>query len=68
MQLKSYNKPPQPVHVPGTTRGEELAINKGREPGRRIGRKSYRSARDSTSVNPDQRNPIDPDMPNIPPN
>lgn len=68
MQMRFHNKPPQPVHVPGTIQGEELAIHKGREPGRQVGRKYYRSARDATSVNPDQRNPIDPAMPNIPPN
>ncbi len=67
MRLTSYNRPPQPVHVPGTTRGEELLLHKGHEPGRRLGRKYYRSARDATSVNPEQRNPIDPAMPNIPP-
>jgi len=67
MPMISYKKPPQPVHVAGTTRGEELSLHKGKEPGRRSDRKQYRSARDSTSINPGQRNPIDPAMPNIPP-
>lgn len=56
-----------PTHVPGTNKGEELVVTHGREPGRDESKKSYRSARDSTSLNPEARNPIDPRMPNIPP-
>jgi hypothetical protein len=59
-------KPPDPVHVPGTTRGEEVVFEKGREPGRG-GRKRYRNARDSTGVDAQDREPIDPAMPQIPP-
>ncbi|HEX4086792.1 MAG TPA: hypothetical protein VHY22_17900 [Chthoniobacteraceae bacterium] len=61
-------KPPQPVHIPGTSRGEELALTKGKEPGRRghAGR-NYRGARDSTGINARNRRPIHPDMPSIPP-
>ena len=59
-------RPPQPVHVPGTIRGEELILHKGREAGRGGG-KQYRSARDSTGINPEHVRPIHPDMPNIPP-
>jgi hypothetical protein len=55
------------VHVPGTSKGEELVIRAGREPGREEDRRDYRSARDSTSINPRERNPIDPRMPNLPP-
>jgi hypothetical protein len=57
-----------PTHVPGTNKGEEMVYNYGREPGR-SGKKGpgYRSARDSTSLNPEARDPIDPRMPNIPP-
>jgi hypothetical protein len=62
----SYSKPPQPVHVPGIHKGEELVFEAGREPGRG-GRREYRLARDSTSINPADRQPIDPSMPNIPP-
>ncbi|MEP6662675.1 MAG: hypothetical protein ABJC04_03325 [Verrucomicrobiota bacterium] len=58
-------KPPQPVHIAGTAKGEELAL-KGREPGRGEG-KQYRSARDSTGIEAHSRQPIDPAMPNIPP-
>ncbi len=44
-------KPPVPAHVPGTTRGERLALDKGIEAGRG-GQKSYRTARDSTGMCP----------------
>ncbi len=59
--------PPEPVHVPGMHRGEELVLEKGHEPGRRGGGRDYRTARDSTSIDPQRRNPIDPAMPNMPP-
>jgi hypothetical protein len=59
-------KPPVPAHVPGTTRGERLAIEKGIEAGRG-GKKSYRTARDATGIRPLDRRPINPDMPNLPP-
>jgi hypothetical protein len=59
-------KPPEPVHVPGTVRGEEVVLDKGHEPGRGD-RKYYRTARDSTGVNANDRNPILASMPNIPP-
>ncbi len=61
-------KPPQPEHVPGTHKGEELVQKKGREPGRiDNNRQGYRTARDSTSVNPESAEPIDPRMPEMPP-
>jgi hypothetical protein len=62
---KKYN-PPEPVHIAGTTRGEEMVLHKGKEPGRG-GKPSYRSARDSTGINAKNREPIDPSMINIPP-
>jgi hypothetical protein len=52
--------------VNGVPKGEEQALN-GREHGRDPERKNYRSARDSTGINPSQRNPILSVMPNIPP-
>jgi hypothetical protein len=58
--------PPEPAHVPGTTRGEEMTFKKGREGGRG-GRKSYREARDSTGIDPGGREPILPAMPHLPP-
>lgn len=60
------SNPPQPNHTPGTPKGEELALT-SREPGRDPHRKHYQSARDSTGVDAKNRNPIHPDMPNIPP-
>jgi hypothetical protein len=60
------HRPPEPTHVAGTHRGEEVATRKGREPGRGVG-KEYRSARDSTGINPKSRDPIVPSMPHIPP-
>jgi hypothetical protein len=57
---------PQPSHIPGTNKGEEQALTT-KEPGREAGRKNYQDARDSTGINSDKRQPIDPSMPNIPP-
>jgi hypothetical protein len=58
--------PPEPVHVAGIIKGQEFVLNKGHEHGRGcIGQ--YRSARDSTSINPDAHAPIHPAMPSIPP-
>jgi hypothetical protein len=62
------NDPPKPTHVPGTSKGEELVFKHGREPGRaERGKRGYRSARDSTSLNAESRGPIDPRMPEMPP-
>jgi hypothetical protein len=58
--------PPEPTHVLGTRRGEEMVVRKGLEPGRKSGT-PHRTARDSTSVNPGGEKPIDSRMPNIPP-
>ncbi len=60
------SKPAVPDHVAGTPKGEELALG-NKEPGRDPDRKNYRSARDSTGINADKRQPILPVMPNIPP-
>jgi hypothetical protein len=53
-----------PSHTPGTLRGEELIRKKGPEPGRTNG---TRTARDSTSINAKDREPIDSRMPHLPP-
>ncbi len=59
---------PQPVHVPGTMKGEEMVVKQGSEPGRGAAQgRSYRSARDSTGINAHLRQPIHPSMPNLPP-
>jgi hypothetical protein len=55
-----------PVHLPGTIKGEEWVIRYGREAGR-DDPSVVRTARDSTSLNPKARDPIDPRMPHIPP-
>lgn len=60
------HQPPNPVHIPGTSKGEELSVHQGKEPGRGSG-KHYRSSRDSTGINPEDRKPIHPDMPELPP-
>jgi hypothetical protein len=61
-------EPPRPIHIPGTNKGEELVRKLGREAGRaERGVNGYRSARDSTSVNPGTHAPIDPRMPQMPP-
>ena len=57
-------KATMPSHTPGTTRGEEMVFKKGPEPGRETGK---RTARDATSVNATERDPIDPRMPYLPP-
>lgn len=51
-------------HTPGTTRGEEIVQKRGPEPGRESG---GRTARDSTSISPQSKGPIDPRMPHMPP-
>ncbi|MDQ3649351.1 MAG: hypothetical protein M3458_03545 [Acidobacteriota bacterium] len=58
--------PDAPAHTPGTGKGEEKATEEGKEPGRDetgVGR----TARDATSINPKDREPIDARMPNMPP-
>lgn len=59
-------KAQMPAHTPGTPKGEERVIKEGREAGRR-NRRPHRTARDSTSINPEAQNPIDPRMPQMPP-
>jgi hypothetical protein len=53
-------------HTPGTPKGEERVLRSGREPGRQQ-KEPHRTARDSTSINPEAREPIDPHMPEMPP-
>ena len=63
-----------PAHTPGTYKGEEQTKNQGKEPGRYDAGKAGAdrpaggsTARDSTSINPEAKDPIDPRMPNMPP-
>jgi len=60
-------QPPKPIHVTGTNKGEELTYYHGREPGRQDNRRNYRTARDSTGLNPEAARPIDRRMPEMPP-
>ncbi len=55
-----------PAHTKGTIKGEEWVIRYGREAGR-DDPNIVRTARDSTSLNPKARDPIDPRMPHMPP-
>jgi len=55
-----------PSHTRGAPKGEELVRKYGREAGRKD-RRYGRTARDATSVNPEDRDPIDPRMPHMPP-
>lgn len=52
-----------PSHTPGTHRGEGWVKNE-KEPGREG---ESPSARSSTSINAEKREPIDPRMPHLPP-
>ncbi len=54
------------AHTPGVPKGEEMVRKLGREAGR-DGPRGGRTARDSTSINADDRGPIDPSMPHLPP-
>ncbi len=64
----------KPDHAPGTRKGEEIRHDDEKEPGRHdgghtgAGRPSGTStARDSTAVNPDAADPVDPKSPKLPP-
>ncbi|MDQ3252958.1 MAG: hypothetical protein M3R15_03465 [Acidobacteriota bacterium] len=58
--------PDAPAHSPGTSKGEEKVKDEGKEPGRDETAEG-RTARDSTSINPEAEEPIDPRMPKMPP-
>jgi len=58
--------PDAPAHTPGTSKGEEKVKDEGKEPGRDEAGEG-RTARDSTSINPEAEEPIDPRMPKMPP-
>jgi hypothetical protein len=55
-----------PAHTPGTPKGEERVRKEGLEPGRQR-KPPHRVARDSTGIRPEDREPIDPRMPELPP-
>ena len=59
--------PSKPSHTPGVREGNEPGGFE-KEPGfYRDGKMVKATARRSTGINPEARNPIDPDMPNLPP-
>ncbi len=71
---KQDTSPEAPAHTPGTAKGEEKVMNEGKEPGRLDTNEAgadrpagTSTARNSTSVNAEEMEPIDPEMPNMPP-
>ena len=73
--MAEKQNPPEPVHQPGTQRGEEAIKDLGKEPGRKADNRDkgeeeaespgYRSGRDASSVSP--QDPIDPKSTKMPP-
>ncbi len=63
-----------PSHDWGTGKGEEKSSTEGKEAGRHDHANTHAdrpaggsTQRDSTSINPEDRDPIDPNSPNLPP-
>ena len=63
-----------PSHDTGTGKGEEKGSMEGKEAGRHDQGETHANRpaggstqRDSTSINPEDRDPIDPNSPNLPP-
>ena len=70
---KRSDREEAPTHQRGTRKGEEILQEEGKEAGRHdkpaTGKErpaGGSSARDSTSINPEDRDPIDPDSPKLP--
>ncbi len=63
--MEQETTPDAPAHTPGTSKGEGKAKEEGKEGGRDTA--AGRTARDSTSINPEAAAPIDPQMPDMPP-
>jgi hypothetical protein len=66
---KPQTKPSAPSHTAGVKRGNARG-NSDKEPGIKTARdrlSARATARRSTSINPEARNPIDPRMPNLSP-
>jgi hypothetical protein len=64
----------RPAHQSGVRRGENIVEDEGKEPGRhdagshKANRpKGKSSARNSTGINPEKEEPIDPKSPKLPP-
>ena len=56
-------EPDEPAHVTGVRRGNHRGLIK-HQPGHR--RNDRTTARSYTGINAKRRNPVDPDMPNLP--
>ena len=63
-----------PTHTDGTRKGEEIRNEDGQEPGRQDLGESHaglaagtKTARDSTGINPDDREAVDAESPDMPP-
>lgn len=74
MSEEHDSKSKSPSHDWGTGKGEEKSSMEGKEPGRHDAGETHAdrpagtsTARNSTSINPDSEDPIDPDSPNMPP-
>ncbi len=68
------SKSESPSHDWGTGKGEEKSSTEGKESGRHDLGETHAerpagtsTARDSTSINPENMDPIDPNSPNMPP-
>lgn len=68
---KAFNKP---VHASTVRKGEDIRKDEGKDPGRDDSGKmgadrpaGTSDARDSTAINPEAENPIDPQSPKLPP-
>ena len=74
MEEEHDSKSESPSHDWGTGKGEEKSSMGGKEPGRHDAGETgadrpagTSTARDATSINPENEDPIDPDSPNMPP-
>ena len=73
--MADESKREMPAHESGARKGEEVRADDGKEPGRHDHGDSSgadrpaggRTARDSTRINPDKEEPIDPNSTKMPP-
>jgi hypothetical protein len=70
----SKNGEDMPAHDPGVRKGENIRAEDGKEPGRHDSGVTGadrpaggHTARDSTAINPEAEEPIDPSSPRMPP-
>jgi hypothetical protein len=72
--MGNESKREKPAHGAGARKGEEVRADEGKESGRHDRSDTGanrpaggRTARDSTRINPDKEEPIDPNSPEMPP-